>query len=98
MNITDEEKTIIERHRAAQAARAAEWKPLTVEAVDPFLLKERYAKVHALALGHFNGAQGDRMCSDDCDCKQWLFEAAMEFLALPSDVGRMWDAHNRRRR
>jgi len=98
MTLTDEEKAIIERHRASQAAKAAEWKPLAVDAMDPHLIRERYANVHSLALGHFNGMQDDRPCGDDCDCKQWIFEAAMEFLALPNDVRKMWDAHNRRHR
>lgn len=98
MDLTDEERALVERHRAVKEAQRRKWSPLALDAITPDIALVAIRRIHEMALDHFNGVSGGRACDGGCDCKQYIYEAAMETLALPGDGQRMWDEYNARHR
>lgn len=92
MQLTPEEKALIEERRRKGKQPFFDWEPRRAE---EYTVEEKVAafnQLHESALAHYNGIKtGD--IHEDNDDDHYIFEAVMELLSRPEQ--KVWVAYNK---
>ena len=92
MDLTPEEVALIKKHRAEQAERS-KFKPRLADEYTVEEKVEAFDGLHSMALFVYNQFIENGYAGDEN--KNYIYEAAMEWLSQPGQIDEFWVAYNK---